>query len=190
MPYIIWIKPNLLLQAKPATMLSWTNFSSGTSHGKRSLLGQCLTMMPKRLLIESLVASLMLLAKDLAYLILLGCLCTNYSMICLSILSQDSGPPQTFCNSDDCNSVGQGVLQGSSSACPIYIFNSDVCLSTYRKHATTARFIHPITGTTIQDLGVQFVDDTSQFINSLGCGISFDRCQSQDNIDTLFHHAQ
>jgi len=97
---------------------------------------------------------------------------------------------EIFCNSDNCDSVGQGVLQGSSSACPIYIFNSDACLSTYRKHATMTKFVHPITGDAIQDSGVQFVDDMSQFVNSLGCEIPSEACQSQDNIDTLYHHAQ
>jgi hypothetical protein len=130
--------------------------------------------MPKRLLIESLAASLMLPARDLAYLVLLGRWCTIYSMICLSMLSQEfRRSTKFFCNADDRISVGQGVLQRSSSTSPIYIFNSDVCISTYRKHGTTARFIHLITGDSIHDSGVQFVDDTSQFINSLGCEISF-----------------
>jgi hypothetical protein len=58
-----------------------------------------------------------------------------------------------FCNADDRISVGQGVLQRSSSTSPIYIFNSDVCISTYRKHGTIARFIHLITGDSIHDSG-------------------------------------
>lgn len=43
--------------------------------------------------------------------------------------------------------IGQGVLQGSSLAAPIYIFNSDVSLSAYRKQFTGASLLshHQIT---------------------------------------------
>jgi len=44
-----------------------------------------------------------------------------------------------FSNTTD-NITGQGVLQGSSSAGPIYILNSDVSLSAYRKSWTAATF--------------------------------------------------
>jgi hypothetical protein len=64
------------------------------------------------------------------------------------------------------NETGQGVLQGSSSACPIFILNSNVSLSTYRKHSKGATFIHPVDGTKVTDHTVQFVDDTSQFLNA------------------------
>jgi hypothetical protein len=64
--------------------------------------------------------------------------------------------------------MGQGVLQGSSSACPINIFNSDICLSAYKQCSTSASFIQPLTGKHISDHAVQFVDDTTQFINPLG----------------------
>lgn len=96
---------------------------------------------------------------------------------------------KTFSNSDDPSSIGQGGLQGSSSACPIYIFNSDVSLSTYKKYATDAKFIHPITSDTISDSAMQFVDDTTQCTN-------VNRCQgneaspTQVDTDTLFINAQ
>jgi hypothetical protein len=67
---------------------------------------------------------------------------------------------------------GQGVLQGSSSACPIYILTSDVCLSTYWKLGTGSAFFHPIEKSIIKDTSVQFVDDTSQFLNSLGAELT------------------
>lgn len=60
-----------------------------------------------------------------------------------------------------------GVLQGSSSAAPLYILNSDISLQTYRQLCCGATFIHPITHQHITDRGVQYVDDTSQFLNSL-----------------------
>jgi hypothetical protein len=37
----------------------------------------------------------------------------------------------TYCNNQD-NIIEQGILQGSSSAAPIYILNSDISLCTYR----------------------------------------------------------
>ena len=93
-------------------------------------------------------------------------------------------------NSDDPSSIGQGVLQGSSSACPIYIFSSNVCLSTYKKHSTGAKFIHPISGNLISNSAIQFADDTSRFTNSLGCGITDSDQQPKNNIDSFFNHAQ
>jgi hypothetical protein len=70
--------------------------------------------------------------------------------------------------------TGHSVLQGSSSAAPIYILNSDVSLSTYKALGCGASFVHPISGTTIHDKVVQYVDDTSQFLNSLGANIPYD----------------
>jgi len=67
---------------------------------------------------------------------------------------------------------GQGVLQGSSSACPIYIMTSDVCLSTYRKLGTGSAFYHPIHKNIIKDTSIQFVDDTSHFLNPLGADLT------------------
>jgi hypothetical protein len=52
----------------------------------------------------------------------------------------------SFKNNEDPTQPGQGVLQGSSSAEPIYNFNSDVSLSTYNKLATGATFTHPTSG--------------------------------------------
>jgi hypothetical protein len=73
-----------------------------------------------------------------------------------------------FSNSADAPHIGKGGLQGSSSPCPIYIFNSGICLNTYKQCFTGASFIHPLTGKHISDHSVQFVDDTTQFINPLG----------------------
>jgi len=56
----------------------------------------------------------------------------------------------TFNNNSD-EVTGQGVLQGSSSAAPIYILNSDVSLQTYQKLGTGDLFTHPINHTTIID---------------------------------------
>jgi hypothetical protein len=64
--------------------------------------------------------------------------------------------------------TGQGILQGSSSAAPIYLLTSDVSLSTYSKIGTGATFTNPITNTTITDTAVQFANDTSQFLNLAG----------------------
>lgn len=71
----------------------------------------------------------------------------------------------SFSNNDDPTQVGQGVLQGSSSAVPIFILNSNVSLSTYHKLSHGASFKHPITGDTIPDKCVQFIDDTTQLLN-------------------------
>jgi hypothetical protein len=70
---------------------------------------------------------------------------------------------QEFNNNED-NIMGQGVLQGSSSAAPIYIINLDVSLATYQKLGKGSTFYHPITKEPIEDKTVQYVDDTSQFI--------------------------
>jgi hypothetical protein len=75
-------------------------------------------------------------------------------------------------NTDDI--TGQGVLQGSSSACPIYILNSNASLLAYRKTGVGASFQHPITGDTTTDLAVQDIDDTSQFVNTLDASLSMD----------------
>jgi hypothetical protein len=67
--------------------------------------------------------------------------------------------------------TGQGVLQGSSSAAPIYILNSGVSLRTYQELRKGCAFKDPISGNLIHDKAVQFVDDTSQFLNPLGADI-------------------
>jgi hypothetical protein len=66
------------------------------------------------------------------------------------------------------NITGQGVLQDSSSAAPIFFLNSDISLSTYKKNGTGSSFSNPINGTEAVDFGVQFVDNTSQFLNKRG----------------------
>jgi hypothetical protein len=79
----------------------------------------------------------------------------------------------TYYNTND-NKTGQGVLQGSSSACPIFILNSNVSLSANQKHAKGASFIHPISGKLVTDHAVQFMDDTSQFL--IAKGLSLGSC--------------
>jgi hypothetical protein len=83
----------------------------------------------------------------------------------------------SFCSNQD-GVCGQGVLQWSSSAFPINIFNSDVSLSAYRKNGIGAAFYHPITETRIEDSSVQFLDDTLQFLNPIGTNIDTTECWS------------
>jgi hypothetical protein len=48
-------------------------------------------------------------------------------------------------NNEDPSQIGQVVLQGSSSAAPVYNVNSYVSLSAYKKKiASESQFIHPI----------------------------------------------
>jgi hypothetical protein len=108
----------------------------------------------------------------------------------LNVITAFGRSALTFSNCNDPKSVGQGVLQGSSSACPIFIFSSDVCLSTYKKHSIGAKVIHPISGNIISDSAVQFVDETSQFTNSLVCDITDYVHDIRTNTDTLFSNAQ
>ncbi len=71
--------------------------------------------------------------------------------------------------------MGQGVLQGSSSAAPIFILNSDVSLTsltTYQKLGKGVAFCHHITKEIITDKTVQNINDNSQFANPTGTGIS------------------
>jgi hypothetical protein len=70
--------------------------------------------------------------------------------------------------------TGQGVLQGSSSAAPIYILYSDVFLSTYMTLGCEASFIHPISCAEIHDKTVQYIDNTSQFLNPMGAKMTYD----------------
>jgi hypothetical protein len=81
---------------------------------------------------------------------------------------------QYFHNNEDPSRPGQGVLQGSSSAAPIFIFNSDVSLTTYCKQAHEASFTHPISGTPILDRAIQCVDNKMQLLNPVGCDLQFD----------------
>ena len=56
--------------------------------------------------------------------------------------------------------------------CPDLHIHLDISLTTYWKLGTGAAFLHPISRETISDKAVQFVDDTSQFLNPLGASIS------------------
>jgi len=71
----------------------------------------------------------------------------------------------SYRNNDDPSEIGQGVLQGSSSACHLFIVNSDVSLTAYKKLCYGASFLHPISGLPIDTHALQFVDDTSKFLN-------------------------
>jgi hypothetical protein len=72
-----------------------------------------------------------------------------------------------FSNTTD-GKTGQGVLQGSSSTGPIYILNSDISLTAYQQVGTGGAFYHPISHELFHDKTVQYVDDTSHFLNSIG----------------------
>jgi hypothetical protein len=72
------------------------------------------------------------------------------------------------------------VLQGSSSAAPLFILNSYTSLHTYRKQSSGSAFIHPISREQFSDNAVQYVDDTLQFFNALGLS----------DLDTTLNHAQ
>jgi hypothetical protein len=74
----------------------------------------------------------------------------------------------SYNNSADPTSPGKGVLQGSSSVAPIFIFNSDVSLTTYCQLSKGAVFTHPISGDIIEDKATQYLDDTTQLLNHLG----------------------
>lgn len=76
----------------------------------------------------------------------------------------------SFCNTTY-GLTGQGILQGSSSAAPLFLLNSDISLSTYWKLSKGATFYHPITKNLIYDQTVHFIDDTSQFLNPTGVNI-------------------
>jgi len=56
------------------------------------------------------------------------------------------GKSDTSYSNTDGDTTGQGVLQGSSSAAPIYILNLHVSLSTYKSLGCGASFIHPMSG--------------------------------------------
>jgi len=49
-----------------------------------------------------------------------------------------------------------------------------VCLSTYNKLGTGVAFYHQINKSLVQDNSVQFVDDTSHFLNPLGANLTND----------------
>ena len=95
-------------------------------------------------------------------------------------------------NNEDPNQIGQGVLQGSSSACPIFTVNSDVSLSTYRRLCHSVSFQHPISGVSIEMHGLQFVDDTTQFLNCIpNSMLPSDIIRNRDTlIEKANHNAQ
>jgi len=93
----------------------------------------------------------------------------------------------TFLNNQN-NICGQGVLQGSRSAGHIFILNSDISLSTYRKHGSGTAFYHPINGTIIKDNAIQYINDASQFLNHIGANI--DTSQTNDIGSALIQHAE
>lgn len=98
----------------------------------------------------------------------------------------------SYRNNEDPTQIGQGVLQGSSSACPIFAVNSDVSLSMYRKLCYGASFQHPIMGAYIKTRGLQFVDDTTGFLNG-SCTLTTlsENTQKQDTlIEKANHNAQ
>jgi hypothetical protein len=76
--------------------------------------------------------------------------------------------PISFHNKADPLLSGQGMMQGSSSAAPIYSANSDILLSAYRKLAKGAVFTHPITGNESIDFASQYVDDKTELLNKAG----------------------
>jgi len=78
------------------------------------------------------------------------------------------GKSSSRCKNNDNNIVGQGVLQGSSSDAPIFSLNSEISLCAYNKSVIGASFCHPVNGSIITDHSIQYVDDTSQFLNNLG----------------------
>lgn len=49
-----------------------------------------------------------------------------------------------------------------------------MCLSTYNKLGTGVAFYHQINKSLVQDNSVQFVDDTSHFLNPLGANLTND----------------
>jgi hypothetical protein len=95
----------------------------------------------------------------------------------------------SFSNNDDQSQPGQGVLQGSSSAAPIYNVNSDVSLTTYRKLATGSAFINPITAETIRDHATQYVDDKTDMVNLQGILTPESTPNTKDDHKLLFEAA-
>jgi hypothetical protein len=81
----------------------------------------------------------------------------------------------SFQNNADQHQIGQGVLQGSSSAAPLYNINSDICLTAYRKLAKGTTFQHPISSAIVEDKATQYVDDKTDMLNDIGAGLR--RCQ-------------
>jgi hypothetical protein len=95
----------------------------------------------------------------------------------------------SFTNDEDPIRPGQGVLQGSSSAAPIYNMNSDVSLTSYRKLALGAAFTNPVTKITIQDHATQYVDDKTDMLNLQGIKLNRQDIPNQTHREMLFEQA-
>jgi hypothetical protein len=87
----------------------------------------------------------------------------------------------SFHNKDDPMQPGQGMLQGSSSAAPIYNICTDISLTTYTKLAHGAIFKHPISGVSISDCATQYVNDKTEMINTMGINAPLNDCHSQES---------
>jgi hypothetical protein len=94
----------------------------------------------------------------------------------------------SFHNDADPIHPGQGMLQGRSSAAPVYNINSDVSLTTYCKLASGATFTHPVTMITHTDHATQYVDDKTDLTNLQGI-LSVDPNVAPTS-ETLLSHAQ
>jgi hypothetical protein len=81
----------------------------------------------------------------------------------------------SFKNNEDPLLPGQGMLQGSSSAAPIYNISTDVSLATYNKLAHGASFTHASTGRQLMDYATQYVDDKTEMANAQGLQIPIPR---------------
>jgi hypothetical protein len=95
----------------------------------------------------------------------------------------------SFHNNSDPLQIGQGVLQGSSSAAPLYNVTTDICLTTFRKLAKGTSFTHPHTGETIEDIATQYVDDKTDMLNDKGAGIPHQRNITSHNREQMFNNA-
>ena len=95
----------------------------------------------------------------------------------------------SFRNDKDPLCPGQGMLQGSSSAAPVYNINSDVSLTIYCRLAAGATFVHPISNTITTDHAAQYVDDKTDMLNLQGI-ITTKYPNSQQSSDTILQHAQ
>jgi hypothetical protein len=97
----------------------------------------------------------------------------------------------SFHNNEDPTQIGQGMLQGSSSAAPIYNISNDVSLSTYGKIATGSTFIHPINRQPIHDHATQYVDDKTEMLNLEGANINPNKPTkvTDEEREQLFHIA-
>jgi hypothetical protein len=93
-------------------------------------------------------------------------------------------------NNTIANISGQGVLQGSSSAAPLYLATSDVSIKTYNKLAKGAAFRHPIINTLNETKMTQYDDNTSQFLNPLGAAIKQNINTEQLSQELISHATQ